>query len=308
MRRAAVFVLADVRSGSTLLDQCLGGHPDIASLGELHWLSAYLSEDRAVYDPDHPLLCACGASVRACPFWKSVELALGSPLESLQLRQHLKRKDKRWIRPGAVKDLRIALIKSRPGLYRHAAIRRLVGALNVAGDCVRLFDAVSTATGRRFCVDSSKSPYRFRSVFEADPKRTLAVVLARDYRAVVHSKMKRGQSLRVAALGWRRKLQQIRALTMDIPVDCVFSLKYEALCSNPRDELGRLCDFLGISFTESMLHRPTATMHHIGGSPSKFDPSRAEIALDRSFENQFSQAALEHMRELVGDVAVEWGY
>jgi hypothetical protein len=120
--------------------------------------------------------------------------------------------------------------------------------------------------------------------------------------------MKRGQSLRVAALGWRRKLQQIKALTADLPVDCVISLKYESLCTSPRVELGRLCEFLGISFEETMLQRPTESMHHIGGSPSKFDPSRADIAFDRSFEDQFSDEALLQMRNVVGSMAAEWGY
>src|SRR5262245_47931937 len=91
MRKATIFVLSDVRSGSTLLDQCLGGHPDIVSLGEVHWLAAYLAQDRGIYDPDHPLVCSCGLPVAECPFWESVQRALGKPLDSLVLRQNLKR-------------------------------------------------------------------------------------------------------------------------------------------------------------------------------------------------------------------------
>ena len=46
-----LYVLSDVRSGSTLLDQLLGAHPSIFSVGELHWLAAYVREDRSIYNP-----------------------------------------------------------------------------------------------------------------------------------------------------------------------------------------------------------------------------------------------------------------
>src|SRR5262245_62978859 len=85
MRRAAIFVLSDVRSGSTLLDQCLGAHAAIFSLGEVHWLSAYLSENRAIYNPAHALVCTCGKRVAECAFWSSTADALGRRLEDLTL-------------------------------------------------------------------------------------------------------------------------------------------------------------------------------------------------------------------------------
>jgi hypothetical protein len=120
--------------------------------------------------------------------------------------------------------------------------------------------------------------------------------------------MKRGLPMRTAALGWRRRMRQIQALTADVPSDRQYSLKYESLCADPKHELGRLCNFLNISFMDSMLVRSTQNAHHIGGSPSKFDSSRINISLDRSFEDKFSEETLKLMRKLVGDTAAEWGY
>ena len=71
-RRAAIFVLSDVRSGSTLLDQCLGAHKQIASLGEVHWLPAYAAQDRSKYNPVHELVCTCGKAIDKCVFWTAV--------------------------------------------------------------------------------------------------------------------------------------------------------------------------------------------------------------------------------------------
>ena len=93
-------------------------------------------------------------------------------------------------------------------------------------------------------MDSSKSPFRFRAVHDLDPNKTRALILARDYRAVVHSKMKRGQSLEAAAIGWRQRMVQIDALTGDLPAARVYRLTYESLCNDPRGEIGRICDFL----------------------------------------------------------------
>jgi hypothetical protein len=157
-------------------------------------------------------------------------------------------------------------------------------------------------------VDSSKSAYRFRAIHDREPDKTLAVVLARDYRAVVHSKMKRGVSLKAAATGWRKKMIQLEALTHDLPTGHVHRLTYESLCEDTRTELSRLCEFVGIGFEEAMLQRPTREIHHLGGSPSKFDMSRTSIVMDSEYESQFSKAELDLMRGIVGGVGERWGY
>jgi hypothetical protein len=120
--------------------------------------------------------------------------------------------------------------------------------------------------------------------------------------------MKRGQSLEDAALGWRRKMEQIELLTSDVTDDRCHRLKYEDLCADPAETLAALCTFLGIDFDTQMLSRPTESVHHVGGSPSKFDPSKRAISLDTSYENAFDQDSLARMQKLVGSVADSWGY
>lgn len=291
-RRATIFVLSDTRSGSTLLDQCLGANPDIASLGEVHWLRAYATQDRKLYNPEHELVCSCGRQVVVCPFWCGVEATIGRPLAGLELRSERLRR----------------LLTRMPGSFRMRLVRRLAGLEAVALDSTALYDAVSIVTGRRHCIDSSKSVPRFRAVFDLEPNRTFAIVLVRDYRSVVHSKMRRGVSLESAAGRWRRKMEQIEMLTKDVPATKVSVLKYETLCEAPQSELSRLCAFIGVPFTESMVRRPSGDIHHIGGSPSKFDPSRAEIVRDRLGDDAFQPEQLARLRQIVGPFAAKWGY
>ncbi len=307
--RIAAFILSDVRSGSTLLDQCLGAHTEVVTLGEAHWLPAYVTLDRTQYDPVHDLVCACGREVGECPFWSAVRRELGRPLESLRLHSRFVRSSSNGGLISWIRWLPRRLVRAHPGLYRRSLVRRALGGHRLAEDVLGLLEAASRASGCPVCIDSSKSPFRFRAVFGLDPERARAIVLARDFRAVVHSKMKRGESLEAAARGWRVAMEQIHALTQDLPGKHVHQLRYEDLCNQPRTELGRLCEFLGISFQDAMLRRPEkARLHHIGGSPSKFDESRHEIVLDRAYEGAFSPSDVDRIRRIVGDEAGRWSY
>ena len=103
-------------------------------------------------------------------------------------------------------------------------------------------------------------------------------------------------------------MQQIKQLTKDVPKDQLIRVRYEDLCGDPRSELSRICKFLNLEFSENMQSRPTDNLHHIGGSPSKFDPDRKKIELDQSYLHAFSGQQLATMRDIVGDAAADWGY
>jgi hypothetical protein len=103
-------------------------------------------------------------------------------------------------------------------------------------------------------------------------------------------------------------MEQIHLLTEDLPADRVAHVRYEDFCTDPRRELTRLCKFFRLEFEESMLARATTNVHHLGGSPSKYDPGRIQIRLDRSYEGAFTAEQFRIMRELAGDPARRWGY
>jgi len=307
-----LFILSDTRSGSTLLDQLLGAHPSMISVGEVIWLRAYVREDRALYNPAHPLRCTCGAPVSECPFWQQVGSVLGQPLDSLQLttRSFRDQGSAGWqdrLR-SAVARLPLRFLRAFPRSYRYRFIQHLFGGPRLALDNLKLFDAIFAVSNARFLVDASKSATRFRSIYDARPESARAIVLGRDYRAVVHSKIKRGRTLEEAASGWRRSMIQIERLTADLPPGRRIRVRYEDLCGQPATELARICGFLGIEYSPVMLHRQSEGLHHLGGSPSKFDPTKATIVMDRRHEGAFAPEELKTMRRLVGDVAASWGY
>ena len=305
-----IFILSDTRSGSTLLDQLLGAHDEIVSLGEIHHLRAYVTEDRSLYDPAHPLVCSCGSRLSECPFWRDVEHRLGRPLDSLVLSLRFigLLDDDRTRRPLVRRAVK-KLLDRGPNAGGNALVSSLLGQRRVVRDSLQLYDAIFEVSRQaRYVVDSSKAVFRFRSIFEARPDRVRALALGRDYRGTIHSKMKRGRGLQGSARTWARRMRWIRDFTADLAPNALIRVRYEDLCDDPRAELTRVCEFLDIDFTEAMLTRPLENMHHLGGSPSKFDRSRSEIKPDKSYSGAYSERDLATIKSIVGEMAREWDY
>ena len=303
-----VCVLADKRSGSTLLTQLLGAHPDVVSVGEVHWFQAYVRNDRSLYNPPNDLVCACGSTFAECGFWRSVCSGIERPLDRLRLMPRFFG----WVEPNVQQSLLKRLPRRLAGRYPDLTRSRLVQAIydgkRVARDSMEVFDSIFRSTGARYIIDSSKETLRYRMLHDWYPQRIKMLVLHRDYKAVIYSKMKRGESLASSALSWKVTVQQIESLVGDVPSSNVISLKYEDLCTDPGEQLSRICRFLGLEFTESMLLRPESGLHDLGGSPSKFQQGRREIRLDADYQTEFSDAQRREMKRLVGSAAKWCGY
>jgi len=292
-----------------LLDQLLGAHERMMSLGEVHHLRAYALQDRSLYNPAHPLECSCGTVVERCVFWSRVERQLGQPFGSLSLKpSFFGRSDGVMSFAQRVRNFVRHTVAENPQLLRYAPIAGLLNGRRVAKDSFALYDAVFMQTSATYLIDSSKSPFRFRMLYDDQPRRMCAIILGRDYRGTVHSKVKRGRDLETSVRTWARRMRQMNELTDDIPSNQWIRVRYEDLCDNPRDELTRICQFLQLEFSVEMLSRPSDNVHHLGGSPSKFDPARKKIKLDQSYLDAFTAEQLATMKEIAGDAAVDWGY
>ena len=307
--RKIVYIISDNRSGSTLLDQLLGAHEQMISLGEVHHLQAYALQDRSLYNPAHPLECSCGTVVEKCHFWSQVEEQLRQPLRSLVLKpRFFESPDDATSFAKRVRRLVRFTVADNPQLLRYALIGRLLDGRRVAKDSFALYDAIFEQTTARYVIDSSKSRFRFRLLYEYEPDRMCAVVLGRDYRGTVYSRMKRGRDMETSVRTWVRCMRQIDELTQDIPAEQRIRVRYEDLCADPVAELSRICGFLKVDFSDEMLSRPSGNVHHLGGSPSKFDPDRTKIKLDQSYRGAFTPEQLATMREIAGEAAADWGY
>jgi hypothetical protein len=309
MSSQVVFILCDNRSGSTLLEQLLGAHSRMVSIGEIHWLRAYVLNDRRYYDPPYDLLCTCGQPFADCEFWSAVSRLAARPLDELQLLLNFFG----WQGSGTkrrpiYKRAPRRVIMQYPALFKWRLVQEFFGASRVARDTMVVLDAITAHADPACIVDSSKSVFRFRSLYDRYPGRTKAIILHRDYRAVVYSKMKRGASLEGAASTWAEKVNVIEKLTTGLPDDALLQLRYEDLCSDPKREIQRACGFVGLDFEESMLARPSEGIHDLGGSPSKFNRERRVIKFDADYLSAFSDSQLAEINQIVGSAADVAGY
>jgi len=71
--KKVIFIASLARSGSTLLDLMLGGHPRFVGLGEMFRM---LTPDTEWLDRTSEVLCSCGSTMDQCSFWGPVSATL----------------------------------------------------------------------------------------------------------------------------------------------------------------------------------------------------------------------------------------
>jgi Sulfotransferase family len=276
-----LYIMGWGRSGSTIMDNLLGGIDGFFSVGELSYLwERGLVEGRR---------CGCGRPVRECEVWSRVLLAgfgdaLGDEVDPQRV--------VRWQR-DAVR------VRHTPGLIRyprHAPTGRPALDSYVAVSA-RLLRATADVTGARVIVDSSKRPSDgalLRLVPGVDP---YFVQLVRDPRAVAYSwRRRKAQPDRprpadlvqhsavdstLSWLGWNAaaealRLRHGRARSL--------LLRYEDFVERPRAALAAMTELVGEAGAAVPIEGERTGLlgsnHTVSGNPSRFRTGRVELRAD----------------------------
>lgn len=238
-----VYVLSNGRSGSTLLELLVGGHPRAWTVGELQVLPHDLVTEGAT--------CGCGAPTRDCDFWSGVLSAasLESPTATLtQFRTT--RNHGKVLRREHIGDL----FAGRVARARQSAAAAY-GELNRT----LLEQVLDAARERRggavdWLVDASKDPYRLLWLADSGRFDLRVVHLIKDPRAFVYS-MIRGQQrpalgdvVRLSARWAVENTLMHRMVARALDPAHVRTVRYEDLAGDPRGTLGDLGAWLGLEF------------------------------------------------------------
>jgi hypothetical protein len=171
---------------------------------------------------------------------------------------------------------------------------------------VAMYEQIRTSLGKRVLVDLSKAfAWRMtRSIFSPwKRERAGYIFLIRDSRAVVSSKPPSGQKLDEVLTQhkkWMRRLVRFAGRQGDRNL----TVHYEDLCANPRAEMLRICEWMGVPFNETMLNPyGRRDIHHfVNSSISKYTWDSKEIRLDDSWRRKIdaeTQAKIESvMRQI----------
>jgi hypothetical protein len=237
-RVTILYVVSSPHSGSTLLSTILGSHPDIFFAGELYEIP------EPAWIPG--VLCACGQPAATCPFWRPVRerFEQSADVEALHRDEGTYRN---W------KSLPRVLVGRTPadGKFPQYAAR-----------LETLVRAISTESGKRIIVDTSKGGTRGRAYLEAESPTLEVKVLhiVRDGRGVVLSRKNRES--RVAGAGGSRPHAALRysllwvganlsyVLLFGLRRDRYLRLRLEDLTRDPDRALERVGAFLGVDVSQ----------------------------------------------------------
>lgn len=302
-----VLVLSSGRSGSTLLDRLLGRHPGMVSLGEVMQWPKNLVLDT---------LCTCGEPMSGCVFWQQVAGQLKQST-GMDVNANAYQLDMGLIGATRVRD---EAYYTRSRLFINAIAKAVLWlgqrlgrhwALPVirqqATHSLALYEAVRAVSGAAVVVDSSKQYLRGISIYKQSPDDTRLIVLMRNGRAVLHSRMQTGLSMADSVKRWQDYYQRmLPCLRASVPSEAVFYLHYEELASNPVQVLSSLFGFLGVS-SMNVLALPERDVHMAEGNAMRVKPLQA-VVLDERWKTALSADARAYFRKTAGALNRELGY
>jgi Sulfotransferase family len=315
-----VYLLAASHSGSTLLAQLLGSHPELGTVGELKATS--------LGDPDR-YRCSCGAFIKQCPFWGRVRESMARRGLDFDITRA-----ETDIRTGATPYVHRLL---RP-LHRGPAFEALRDAAlalspawratlpKIQARSAALAASICEVTGKPLVVDSSKIGLRLKYLLRTPGLDVRVIRLIRDGRGVALTYVDPARfadaktpslrgggtgadreaeklSMAGAAREWRRSNEEAEAVLSGLDRSRWTQARYEDLCANPKETLSRLFSFLGVADLEI----DTKQERHVVGNGMRLD-WQGDIRLDESWRKELGPEQLRDFDAQAGELNRRYGY
>lgn len=283
-----LFIAGWGRSGTTILDNIIGGHEGVFTAGELFhlWQWGFLEGRK----------CGCGEPLTDCALWGEVlRVAFGDdvpdPAEMVALQRS------------------VAGVRHTPALLAGARTNRSDPRVaRYASVLSRLYTAIAAVTGARVVVDASKRPPDAVLAGRTPGIEPYLLHMVRDPRAVAHSwqRRKAWTDTRAPAemtrhgllmngahwVGWNIGAEAAR---MAYPRGRYLRLRYEDLMSDPRGSVEQVFAHLGEP-TPAGPFRDERTVvlptnHTAAGNPSRFRTGEVRITPDDAWMTEQDPAA-----------------
>lgn len=308
-----LYICSAARCGSTLTDMFMGGHSQVASLGEINLLGKAISLNAE---------CSCNEKLKSCTEWSKVfdAVLLSRTINMIENPYAYKlwdaiaynevdyRKQTRAYRLAI--GLRKIWMEGRDKLphsmRKHFPIPATLheALLNK----IDLYKEISCCWSKRVIVDSSKNVREAIELHQRWPDIVKIVLLIRDGRGVYLSRRSSGRNQSESVNGWlnyyRRALPLLESY---VDPSSLLKIRYEDLASGP-EKIGRdLCDFSGISFEPQMLDLSSVTRHLVNGNNTRFSPGKG-IRLDERWRTELNGVELDFFERMGGDMNRRLGY
>lgn len=298
LKPVLIYIASDVRSGSTLLDLMLGSHSEISSVGEIQFLTDHFRKKGMGKTWDWK--CTCGADFDDCPFWSKINSSVKQKTgDDISDRETWARRVRQPFMYLMMPDFLFNRVyKNKPFLST---------GMDAAHYCWEIVDSISEQTGNTVIVDSSKNAEQFRYLHRWRPSSVKIIHLIRDGRGVVHSKMTRaGDSSRKATKNWILENLKISLVKKIIRKNNQLTIRYEDICANPKQEIQKIFQFLGVSNEDHFLSKEDR--HNVCGSPHRFDWGNVEVSLDERWKSDLGSEDKKTFNKFGGWLNRIYGY
>jgi len=300
-RRNLLYILAPSFSGSTLLTYLLAQHPEIATVGELK---------ATQMGPIEKYRCSCGALIRDCEFWKSMQNEADAAGIEFSLNKFGTVFDGSG--PFSDKIIRASVRGRLLEQVRGLALRSLPGVASrlnrIATRNGKLADIICHLQGGRIFLDGSKDAVRLLHLINSGYWNVKVIYLQRDGRGVSSSiKSHAGMHFSEAIGEWRRSVVELQTMRKRLDLPRAFDLRYEALCHEPADCMQRLWTWLQLEELEIEETRFKNGEYHILGNAMRLN-TMSEIRLDEKWKKSLSDKDLQLFEKQVGSLNRKLGY
>ncbi len=318
-----IYILAASHSGSTLLAMLLGAHQEICTIGELK--ATHLG------DPEK-YLCSCGENIQKCQFHHKLRESLASRgfdfdiTKSQASFRSINTPYIHWLMGPLYRNMLLETIRDF-GLFLSPTWRersKQVKTLNL-----RLIEALTDLTNTKYVVDSSKIAIRLKFLLQIPELNVRVIHLIRDGRAVAltymnpaifadakNPRMRGGgaggnrdnEKLNVknASHQWKRCLEEQENILRELNPNQKIRISYEQLCSEPKQTLSKLFNFLGLEPDKMNFDFRSAEQHVIGNG-MRLDSS-SEIKLDERWKSELTKQQLQIFEQFAGQKNNQYGY
>ena len=193
--------------------------------------------------------CTCGITpILACPFWAAVAAEL----------------EARRLAPATIRT---------DGADQGAVDENVV-----------LLQAIAKVGGADILVDSSKTLRRLKLLMESPDIDVLPVILIRDPRGQIWSRIRKGHHFGTALREYRSIYRDLAKSLKDRPQLWV---RYEDLATDPKRTLARILALVGEQFEPGQLDWAQSGKHNINGNRMRFSTDSA-IVRDESWRGNLT--------------------
>lgn len=309
-----VFVCSSPRSGSTFLDMVLGGHSQIASLGEFSFLGKVISLNET---------CGCGEPISSCEHWSRVfeRVKAEKGVDLLKDPYGLWQWDTRavqaidsnqqtsaYLRAASLRAVWLAVREEFGSSIR--SLLPLPSSLKQGlANTLYLYDVIHEQWDEQILVDSSKNLFKALEVYRARPESSKIIFLTRDGRGVLNSRRNSGVSAKKAVNAWvKYNSRALKLLQRHVPEKDWTLVTYEAMASDTEKTLDSLCQFLGVAPEPQMLQLELGLRHVVNGNQGTKQNQKFGIRLDESWRTNLSAQDREYFEKVAGDLSTQLGY